>query len=319
MKKLLAILLTATLLLSACMFSTNAVMKPYSMGDVNCDDNVNIFDVTMLQQILASLTESSPAIEYLGNVDSDDELSILDATYIQLWIAGIIEDSDIDGWNVFHDIYIHDFYADYESGKAMVGTPVTFTVNADSNLDFTAFELYVEHELVATSEDNTITYTFEEAGVFSVEVRVHNVFGYASQPINHWTYKVVEPYDETELNITTKYITGKYLDTMQFDYNSMTAYVEATGGVAPYQYKFVFNSFQSSDYDEKPFITKTQDYSDKNYYEFGSVKHDDLCNRHDSHFSCEKPCTLTVYVKDSNGVEVTETMNFYFTNEIPIG
>ena len=318
MKKLTSIILVTIILLSACVLSTNAVMTPYSMGDVNFDDNVNIFDVTIIQQVLASLMESTPAIEYLGNVDYDDELSILDATHIQLWMAGLIEDRDIDNMTVFHDIYIHDVYADFESSKAMVGTPVTFTVNAESNLEITAYELFVDNELVATSEDNMITYTFEEAGTYGVEIKVHNVFGYASETVSRWAYKVVEPYDETQLNIATKYITGKYVGVVLLDREGMNAYAEAMGGVAPYQYKFVLNVFQNSNYDAKPVATVTQDYSEKNYFELGNIKHNDICNDVYSHFYCEKPCTLTIYVKDANGNEVTETMEFYYTNAIPI-
>lgn len=60
--------------------------KPES-GDVNLDSNVDILDVTLIQQYLAELEQLSPNQKKLADFNGDGEIDISDATAIQVKIA----------------------------------------------------------------------------------------------------------------------------------------------------------------------------------------------------------------------------------------
>lgn len=317
MKKLTALLLVVILLVSACVFNTSAALKPLMRGDINDDWNVDVIDVTMIQRILAQLDETSRRIEYIGDVDGDGYLSVFDATSIQMWMAGLISDEEIDVNYLSTDIYVHDGYADYESGKAMAGVPVTFTVDAESSVQPLTYSLYVNFEHVTSSESGTITYTFEQAGHYYVEIFVMNLFNGAVNHIVFNNYEVVEPYEYTTPEITTAYITGKHVGTVIYGQDDMRAYVEAKGGVAPYQYKFELTRPKTCEYDSEN-VTITQDFSEKNYIELENINYDDFCTGK-YHATCRVDCTLNITVKDANGDETTKTMYFNYSYDYPIG
>lgn len=60
--------------------------KPES-GDVNLDSNVDILDVTLIQQYLAELEQLSTNQKKLADFNGDGEIDISDATAIQVKIA----------------------------------------------------------------------------------------------------------------------------------------------------------------------------------------------------------------------------------------
>lgn len=323
MKRLISLMMVMALLAPVCVINTLAALPPKQMGDLNGDWNVDIIDVTLIQSILAQIHDKTPQLEYLGDVDQDGALSIIDATNIQLWLAGLIGDEDIDVGYVSTDIYFHDAYPDYESGKAMAGVPVTFTMNAKSSVQPLKYSLYVgesllDNKCVATTTENTITYTFEEAGTYYVVIAVRNIFNGGINRIGYYEYEVVEPYEYVNPEIISAYITGKHMDTVVYDKEDMKACVEVKGGVAPYQYKFELTRAETTEYDAKD-ITITQDFSEKNYFELENIDYDDICFRDYGHSSCDLPCVLNITVKDANGAETTKTMNFVYTYDYPIG
>ncbi len=325
MKKLTALLLVMMLLVSVCVFSTSAALKPLRRGDMNDDWDVDISDVTIIQRILAHFEESSPSVEYIGDVDGDGSLSVFDATTTQRWLAGLISDEEIDIEYIQPDIYLHDGYADYESGKAMAGVPVTFTINADSEVSDLTYVLYVDDQIVKTSNESTFTYTFEQAGRYHVSAKAINVFTDSfrisfdvyDDDYEFYFYEVVEPYKHTTPEITSTYITGKHIDTVLFDRSNMKAHVEVKGGVAPYQYKFELTRPETIEYKAEN-ITITQDFSEKNYFELENINHKGICFSDSPHWHCELPCELKITVKDANGDEATKTMYFVYSNDYPI-
>lgn len=57
------------------------------MGDANLDGTVNIKDVTLIQQHIASICDFSDEQMLVANVNSDNRVDILDATMIQKYLA----------------------------------------------------------------------------------------------------------------------------------------------------------------------------------------------------------------------------------------
>ena len=110
-KRIISALLSATLLLTPCVFSVSAeeTAKPdsYLFGDANFDSYVTIYDVTRLQRYLAeynieeapvyggrytkdgSLMTTEAIIEYACDVNNDGHADIQDATLIQKYLAGL--------------------------------------------------------------------------------------------------------------------------------------------------------------------------------------------------------------------------------------
>lgn len=108
-KRIISALLSATLLLTPCVFSVSAeeTARPdsYLFGDANFDSYVTIYDVTRLQRYLAeynieeapvyggrytkdgSLMTTEAIIEYACDVNNDGHADIQDATLIQKHVA----------------------------------------------------------------------------------------------------------------------------------------------------------------------------------------------------------------------------------------
>lgn len=318
MKRLISLFIAIVLLVSVCVFDASAALPPKRMGDLNDDSSVDIMDATLIQSVIAKLYEETKELEYLGDVDQDGDLSVLDATAIQLWLSKLISDEEIDLSYFDTDVYVHDAYPDYESGKAMAGVPVTFTVNAESKVQPLTYALYVDFERVATSNDGKLIYTFDECGSYIVEIDAENIFNDSVNTIANWEYEVVEPYDYVGPEITSAYITGKHVGTVIFGKSGMKVCAETKGGVAPYQYKFELTRPKTAEYNAEE-ITITQDFSDKNYLELERINYDDICFKDYGHSSCGIPCVVNITVKDANGVEATKTMEFEYSYDYPIG
>ncbi|MBK6089504.1 dockerin type I repeat-containing protein [Ruminococcus difficilis] len=117
-KRIISALLSATLLLTPCVFSVSAeeTAKPdsYLFGDANFDSYVTIYDVTRLQRYLAeynieeapvyggrytkdgSLMTTEAIIEYACDVNNDGHADIQDATLIQKYLAGLdVKDTNL--------------------------------------------------------------------------------------------------------------------------------------------------------------------------------------------------------------------------------
>ncbi|MBR2715966.1 MAG: hypothetical protein IKB73_07170 [Ruminococcus sp.] len=319
MKKIICTLMVAVLILSVGLVSINATTAPAGVaGDTNRDDRVDALDVTLIQRHLAKM-ESVDYIQFgLGDVDEDKDLTIYDATNIQRYLAKLPTDCTIDVWYNY-DMITNDFYSDYESGAAMVCVPVTFTVNAKTGSPVMSYDLYVDDVCVATSHANSITYTFDKAGVYDVKMCINAVF--SSGRMVEYDFEVVEPSENAPLKFKTLYLTGTIQwGTITYDVDNMAVHADAIGGHGPYQYKFVFERPERPEYsfNSDKIITTTQDYSEDNVYELEVIDYsdmvDDLTGR-----AGELLCTLTVYIKDADGTEISREMPIIYTGAVPVG
>lgn len=293
MKKLLAIILVFVMITSVAVVSVSALMPPVTIGDADDDWKVTINDATEIQRYLAQYIEFDRFREYAANVDNDDKVSILDATYIQRYLAQLIEDDRINTM-VSYDMMIHDFYADYDSGVAMVGVPVTFTVNAFNSMDEERYELYVDDVLVESSDsESSLSYTFDKSGSYNIMMLI--VSPLFSTEAFIYNYEVVDAYDSSALQIKSVYSTGKYWGDYVFSKDDMTIHVEAMGGTPDYEYKFVLISDNHYYIDEEKLVIITQDYSSDNTFVLPEVDYND--DVHDF--------KLEIFVKDANKDEVT--------------
>lgn len=59
----------------------------YSVGDVNCDSEINISDVTLIQKYLASKVALTNEQILLADTDDDGTVDIFDVTHIQKRLA----------------------------------------------------------------------------------------------------------------------------------------------------------------------------------------------------------------------------------------
>lgn len=315
MKKLLCMIIALVILASVCTVSIGATTPPAAyIGDVNDDGKVNIVDATIIQRVLAELEEETVYIRYLGDTDKDGFLTVADATKIQRRIAEIDKYYGGDWYN--YDMMVDDFYADYYSGVARVGEPVTFTMNSRAGSPILSYKLYVNDECVATSEtDNSLTYTFDKSGMY--DVRMETVAMFATGERNLSNYVVIDKEENEELKFKTIYSTGKYWGTYAYNQDGMKMYAEGIGGTAPYQYKFEFSRrLDGAIYD--PWYTSeveltVQDYSEQNYFELPKI-----VPEYSYGYPGAIDCKMNIYIKDVHGDIVSKSIEFYY-DEHPIG
>ena len=122
MKKLLCLVLTFIIVLSALSFAVSAEENSNGellTGDVNNDIIVSISDATLVQLYLVGSEELSLAQKVSADTDGDTEVTILDATTVQLYLASRISsfsgDSDstaltdsIGRMNALHNIVLYE-------------------------------------------------------------------------------------------------------------------------------------------------------------------------------------------------------------------
>lgn len=316
MKRIISIITALIMMLSLCVISVSATTPPAGyIGDANFDGNIDVSDATFILRSVAKLETPSLQQHYMGDADMDGKLTVLDATSIQRHEAKIYP-CDYVGYFYNYDMLTNDFYSDFESGMAMVGVPVTFTMNADAGSPVISYNLFVDEVCVATSESNSITYTFDEPGDYNVRMSVSALF--ASGSMSYTEFKVVEPYESETPQFKTLYLTGKIQwGTIIYDVEDMAVFADAIGGKGPYQYKFVFERPENLDYESK-ILTISQEYSQDNVYELEEIKWKDVyCDGVSPYANLY--CKLTVYIKDSNGVEISREMPIVYTGDVPIG
>lgn len=316
MKKLVSILLCMVVMLSMCAIGTYAETAPAGyIGDINLDKDVDINDATYIMRYVAKLEDVDIEQKYLGDVTNDGKITILDATNIQLYVAKKKTDYKIN-YSYNYDMMCNDCFADYESGVAMAGVPVTFAINAYAGSPVLGYELYVDETCVATSDTNSITYTFEKSGIYQVELRINALYKTGYRYFSD--YEVVEPYESETPMFKTLYTTGKIQwGTITYDQKGVKVHADAIGGKGPYQYKFVFVRPKSAYIDETEIITKVQEYSENNIYELEVIKLEDVY--HHTGINPDLECKVTVYIKDANGVEVSRELPILYVGEFPVG
>lgn len=316
MKKMISIMLLMAIMVTVCIFSVNATTAPAGyIGDANHDGFLDVSDATFIMRVLAELEKADAEQILWGDTDKDGKLTIIDATNIQRYHADLYPHGYVN-YSYNYDMLENDFYSDYESGMAMAGVPVTFTVNAETGSPVISYELYVDDVCVASSNINSITYTFEEAGEYDIEMRI-NAF-YSTGSIGEENFKVVEPYESETPLFKTLYLTGKIQwGTITYGRDDMAVHVDAIGGTAPYQYKYVFERPEGVWYGAQA-LTHTQDYSDDNVFELEPIYYSDVDEGQTGRWD-DLECKLTVYIKDANGIEISREMPIIYTGDIPIG
>lgn len=268
--------------------AASALIAPLYRGDANLDGQVTVLDATEIQKYLADLTDFSKRQEFASDVNGDDNISILDATLIQKRLAGLVDRFDAPD-TYLHTVSINNFYASYDSGKAMAGTPVTFTAEATGGVAPFYYEFVINGEIVQNkSENNELTYTFEQAGTYEIKVKYYNSFDefetYSTE------YTVVDAY-ESKIPV----ISAIYLDRLSVcdqDTNTKVT-VNAIFGTSPYEYSFNLDNGEV-----------VQNFSDSNEFTISS-----RLTRGEH--------KVVVTVKDSSGNLATEEYSIYVEEAMP--
>lgn len=291
LKNITAFLLIALALYNVCATSVSAAIAPQTTGDCDLDDRVTVKDATLIQKYLVKVTSFTPLQEYASEVDGDNKVTIKDATMIQKKCAEIIEDFNVDSvfWT---DAHTNGFYADYNSGKATTGTPVTFTALVDGNGEPFRYEFFINEEKVTEiSEENCFTHTFTETGTYRIGVKYYNRFDYVDYGYIY-DYEVVEAISTSDLAVKAFYHSNNSTVLHEYVYDTeFTA--TAMGGSGNYEYRFLLDS------------KVVQDYSDKNTFLL-------------EEFEDMGTYTLTVYIRDTKTNEiVSEIMTIEVLEPLP--
>lgn len=277
MKKIISLLLClflATAVLSIDIFAATAPLNP---GYVDDDNDVTIKDATLIQKYLADLCEMTKEQEFCADVDNNGKVTISDATMIQKYVADIITEFLRDPGHI--NVNLYSMYADYDSGMAMAGVPVTFTATAKGYMKPFSYEFIVDDVVVfERSENNTFTYTFDEPGSYIIKLRVYNSFSVMSETTI--LYEVVAPYESDVPVISALYYDKYYFvgyptqDMLSYD-EDITITAKAIMGSGDYEYCFLING------------EVVQDFSNNNQYLLKSVED-------------RTTYEITVYVRDSS-------------------
>lgn len=292
MKKITKVVCSTALIVgmlgTAQAFSVSAMVRPIITGDVDENFKVDINDVTLLQNGLAGNAELSPRQFYAGDVNFNGVNDVSDVTLIQEHIAGTYE---FERNSTASEHIIRNFCADYDSGKAMTGTPVTFTATMYSGVTPFSYEFLINGEVVQQkSESNTFTYTFDESGSYDVSVRCYNAIDRCVEKTLH-KYTVVDAYESENPVIVGIHTDVDYIGFAEY---TLTISANTIFGTAPYQYKFTLdNGLLVQDYSESADFAIDMESL---YYEGTPLK----IGEH----------TVLVEVKDADGKTAQETFTF---------
>ena len=335
MKRIISLLITFVMMLSCFSlqsYGTARTNRQY--GDINNDNFVDIIDVTLVQRYLVSIITFDGVQKETADFDHDNVVSSIDVTLIQRFIAKISIPEHYGG-EYEPMSFIRLLYADYESGKAMVGVPVTFTAQggypyygfeADdifnpNEYKFVVYSSVNPSEPIAVrdyTEDNTFSYVFERADcTYRINAYARNRYHFESE-LYYDNFRVVEPYEVNKPIISSIY-TDKYGNKginsqnsffkTSCRWNDLYFSVIAEGGSGDYLYSFEYKTKEK---------TLVQEYSANNNYliasedfpgwdEYEEIKpYMSYLYRYDSNNVV--PYELTVKVRDSNGNETTETV-----------
>ena len=321
MKKTVALILALVLIAMCLPIGAGAAKPPVVFGDANRDYEVDILDATEIQRYLSGLSEISSEFAYeyelRADFDRDGELTVLDVTFIQRKEAEI-PIPDTCGGEGYADITVTSLIADYDSGKAVVNVPVTFTVRSDCDNDGATYEFYIDDVLMQErSEKNKYTHTFTYSGDYDVTVRAYNKYGFRttskiwqfySEYPSETCYRVADGYPSDELTLSgVSWIDYMYSDTPAVE-------LHATGGTAPYTYSYTITDIDSQYVqdadgwtvitDEKERTCLYHDFTEENVM---TISFADLLAPRSSH-------DLIVQAKDANGV-LSETRMLYFDTD----
>lgn len=296
-RKTCCMVIALVILLSFYIADASAIVSPLIRGDIDCDSMVTIKDATLIQKYQADIIELSKRDIFTGDVDGDDEATIKDVTLIQKKVAGII-DKFVTEDVLYNTIEIDNLYADYNSGKAMAGTPVTFTAAARGGIEPFTYQFFVDGEAVGElSTSDECVYKFEKAGTYTVSVIVYNTFDEYETAV--MTYTVVEPYVSEKPAIKSMYFNrtiSEDFGTIVLGDKEPNYFVTANAfmGTAPYEYKFVLDDG-----------VLTQDFSVNNIFKMRDLL---TIGEH----------RITVQVRDADSQTTEEVLAFTVIDQ-PIG
>lgn len=292
MKRLLSIILLLTLFLSSISVNVFAIPAPLLIGDANADGKTDIKDATAIQKYLVLIADFGKLNLLLADADKDGEITIKDSTTVQKHLAEIHK---IEYEGIFTYLSCEVFYADYNSGKAMVGVPVTFTVegsNSDSRANPIVYELFIDDELVDTNSSNgSFTYVFDKAGKYRISVKLSNEFFVETTYILSDCYVVAEPYESENVMIKSLY-------AEKLPYYGGNTYMDGEGSI-----RFVADAMFGCGEYEYAFYLDTEmvrDFSEDNTFTLEQLPH-----YREEHY------ILTVTVKDSLGKTASESTEFF--------
>lgn len=296
-KRIISIVFVLALLASCTFTSTNALVAPLVKGDVDTayeagGSQINIKDATAIQKYLAGLTVFSKQQIYCADTNFDNKITIQDATLIQKLVADIIEKLPYpDDFHNVHDYIIaRCLYADYDSGKAMVGVPVTFYANGVGT-NHIRYEYKINGEVVRPAdENNSFTTTFDEAGTYNISVTMYNRFD--TTATHSMEYTVLPAYTSDTLMLRALY----YDRNCDWSYtDEFTATALAFMGSGEYEYEFLFDG------------ETVQPWGESNQYSRD-------CNPHKEDYLH----TLTVRIRDKQNPEyiIEENMEIIFSEAI---
>lgn len=232
--KLIVVMISVLIIVLISAFNVSAVLGPMPVGNVDKTGGVTIKDATLIQKHIANLIALEKVQIALADVDGDKIVTIKDATMIQKYCANIIDSFPATG--IINNIDIQSVNADFNSGKGMVGVPVTFMVTANAIPEPITYEYYVNGEIVEkNTTNNTFTNTFEEAGIYEIKVIAYNDFGTASSATIG--YEIVDTYKSEKVSVKSFYHnkTEMSFNTIETD-TVLTA--TAMFGSGEYEYAF---------------------------------------------------------------------------------
>ena len=265
MIKLIALLCVLAVLLSVSVVSFSAVMSPDVMGSL-FDERISVRDATAIQKHIADIEPLNGLQRYLADVDNDIRITVKDATAIQKYVAGL------DGYYSVGEYFWQEsgerFYCSHLSGRAWVGEEVTFSTNGEGRFylkEAYVNSLYVNGELVAEGETNSLSYIFSQPGVYEVVMRgrtsYDETYGYSYKWSN---FEVTMPASEDEVVIKNLECPQNpdsnmfYIPEGPFDFS-----VTAQGGSGQYEYLFMFDDVELCSYQINDTITiNLADYTD---------------------------------------------------------
>ena len=308
--KLIAVCMAAVLLLCPLSIGAGAVRAPIRIGDADGDWDVTILDVTRIQRWLTGLNNMTKLQQFAADVNGDGELDILDANRIQRKLAGLSEfyNVNFDGINDygFFGYYISEyrFYADYDSGKARVGVPVTFHADAlslnseqygDPQLPMT-YEFYIDNVLIQErSVNNELEYTFDKAGSYDIGVVMYNNLDETAYD-RIYDYQVVDGYPLDRPVIVSALFRE---DTCSVKADAPLT-VCADGGSGEYKYMYTVVGMYSGYQDDGFFIEEPADSNSDPVLSTGYID-SNIFDVPDILYWLNGRVTVTVYVRDSKG------------------
>lgn len=342
MKKIIAFLLISVLLVSLFSISAGAALPPVVFGDLNRDYKADILDVTLIRRGLVGAIDFGYETQLRADFDRDGEATVLDATWIQRKEASMTIPESFGGEG-YADIDVTSFYADYDSGKATVGVPVTFTARANCGEEGSTYEFYLDGERAQErSEKNTFTTSFTQSGDYDIAVAAYNRYGF--REIQHYRETAHFCYHETGDGGSVSYRYGDYhvVDSYSYDgpelvgigcIDSMFSYlpgveVHAAGGTAPYTYCFMIpdldagNNYWGNDIEHFNAVEDKYGwelrYKDNKPYLYHDYSPENTVYIPLNMFAPRSGHDIVIQAKDADG-KLTETRTIYFDDEILVG